>query len=267
AQFHRQVMAEVSDPLSHRDHPIWMRLQTLHHEWRAAGGDATKRVTHAWATQASESRPLGERLALAVRGVYRAIFGRIPYVRPGHPYWIDIHPTLELIERTARDKTRAISVFSTSRAVMAPWVKEWFSEVREYRTEDVAGDEPLPDEDRTEPVDFCFVELTREEIMKFRELHRRLRPMVRPGGHIMVLYRTHGVEVLAPRDVSSLVSALPDTDIAVVWYQGGSLTAWLQRQWDERLAGLRKRRRVGAVKFVMTALLGAPLTWLANRAA
>ena len=103
--------------------------------------------------------------------------------------------------------------------------------------------------------------------MKFRELHRKLRRMVRPGGHIVVLYRTHGIEVLAPRDVSFLVSALPDTDIAVVWYQGGSLTAWLQRQWDERLAGLRKRRRVGSVKFVMTALLGAPLTWLANRAA
>ena len=172
----------------------------------------------------------------------------------------------ELIERTAGDGKRVISVFSTPRAVVAPWLKDWFDGVREYRTEDIASDDPLPGHS-VEPVDFCFVELTRQEMLKFRELHRRLRRMVRPGGHIAVLYRTHGVEVLAPRDMSFVVGALPDTDIAVVWYQGGRLPSWLQRLWDERLGGIRKHRRIGAVKFVITALLKAPLTWLVNRAA
>ena len=91
--------------------------------------------------------------------------------------------------------------------------------------------------------------------------------MVRPGGHIVVLYRTHGVEPLAPRDISFIVGAFPSSDIAIVQYRGGRLPSRLQRLWDERLAGIRKRRHVGSVRFVIAALLKAPLTWLFNRAA
>jgi hypothetical protein len=149
--------------------------------------------------------------------------------------------------------------------VVAPSLKDWLEDVREYRPEDVAGDGLVPE--TSEPVDVCFLELTREEVLEFRALHPRVREMVRPGGHIVVLYRTHGVESLAPRDISFIVGALPVTDLAVVWYRGGRLLSWLQRRWDERLGGIRKRRGVGTVRFVVTALLALPVTWLANHAA
>jgi hypothetical protein len=267
AEFHAQVMAEMRpDPLPHRDHPIWTRLLTLHHEWRAAGGTAAEGTTHQWATQAAGSRRLRERIALGVRGLYRAIFGRIPRVRREHPYWIDIQPTLSLVEHAAEHTRRAIAVFSTPRAVVAPWLSEWFDDVRRYETDDIAGEGPPPDVPDAERVDFCFAELTREEMLQFRRLHARLRAMVRPGGHIVVLYRTHGVEVLAPRDISFIVGALPVCDVAVVWYRGGRLAAGLQRTWDEMLAGMRRRRRIGAARFVVTSLLAAPITWFTSRA-
>ncbi len=268
AEFHTRVMAEVRQPpLSHRNHPIWNRLQTLHHEWRAGGGADANQAAHAWATQASRGRPLGERLALAVRGVYRAMFGRIPHVRSGHPYWVDIEPATTLIDGEGGRARKAVAVWSTPRAVVAPWLKEWFDEVREYRTNQVADDDALVTPGDAAPVDFCFVELTRDEMLGFRRLHTRLRRMVRRGGHIVVLYRTHGVELLVPRDVSFIVGALPASDVAVVWYQGSRVLSGLQRLWDEMLAGIRKRRRIGAARFVVTALLVAPITWLANRAA
>src|SRR5262245_15704960 len=267
ADFHRRVIAELPKPLSHRDHPIWRRLHTLHHEWRASGGVETTSVAHPWSTQAPEERPLRERLALVVRGLYRSVFGQFPRVRAGHPYAIDIDPTIALIERVATPKQRAISVCSTPRAVIAPWLKDWFDDVRELRAEDIASDAPGADRTGVESADFGFVELTRQEISKFCELHQRLRRMVRRGGHIVVLYRTHGVESLAPRDISFIVGALPAADIAVVEYRGGWLPSRLQRLWDERLAGIRKRRRTGAVSFVITALLIAPLAWIVNRAA
>ncbi len=155
--------------------------------------------------------------------------------------------------------SRAASVFSTPRGIVAPWLGQWFGHVREYRTEEMGA--------RIEPVDFCFREPTREELLRFRELRGHLRHMVRRGGHVVVLYRTHGVEVLAPRDTSFIAGALPVSDVAVVWYRGGRLLSALQKLWDERLAGIRKSRRADAVQFVVTALLAAPLTWLANRAA
>jgi hypothetical protein len=269
AEFHGRVMAEMRrDPLPHRDHPIWTRLQTLHQEWRSAGGAAAADTApEGWAAQVSSRRPLRERMALAVRAVYRAIFGQVPHVGPGHPYWVDVHPAIALIERVAEGTSKAVAVFSTPRAVVAPWLAQWFQEVREYRTEEIAGGEPGPGPTGTETVDFCFVELTREELLGFRELHGRLRRMVKRGGHIVVLYRTHGVEVLAPRDTSFIVGALPVSDVAVVWYRGGRLLSALQRLWDERLAGIRKSRRAGSIRFVAMALLTAPITWLGNRAA
>jgi hypothetical protein len=147
--------------------------------------------------------------------------------------------------------------------VVAPYLRDWFDEVRDYRPDEITETTAGADAG----VGFCFVELTREEMLRFRELHARLRRMIRPGGHIVVLYRTHGVEGLAPRDVSFIVGALPASDVAVVWYRGGVVLARLQRHWDEMLGSLRKRRRVSSIRFVITALLAAPMTWLVNRVA
>jgi hypothetical protein len=267
AEFHGRVMAEVRQPpLSHRDHPIWNRLQTLHHEWRAAGA-GVDRAAPAGAAPASPGRPLGERLALAVRRVYRAMFGRIPHVRASHPYWVDIRPATTLIEAEAARTRQAVAVWSSPRAVVAPWLREWFDDVREYRPDEVLEDSPTVSRGDAEPVDFCFVELTREEMLGFRRLHVRLRRLVRRGGRIVVLYRTHGIETLAPRDVSFIVGASPASDVAVVWYRGGAVASGLQRLWDGLLAGIRKHRRVGAVRFVVAALLVGPIAWLASRAA
>src|SRR5438034_752746 len=80
------------------------------------------------------------------------------------------------------------------------------------------------------------------EMLGFRRLHPRLRHIVRRGGHIVVFYRTHGVELLAPRDVSFIMGAAPASDAAVVWFQGSRLLGTLQRLWDERLGAIRKLR-------------------------
>jgi len=259
ADFHRRVIAELPEPLPHDDHPIWTRLHTLHDEWRAGGSAAKSETSDLSGPRASTERPIRERLTLGIRALYRALFGSPPRLGAGHPDFIDIQPTIALIERLAVAARTAISVFSTPRAVVAPSLREWFDEVCELRPEDISGDGPR--------ADFCFVELTRQEMMAFRELHRRLRNLVRPGGHIVVLYRTHGVEPLAPRDVSFIMGALPTSDVAVVSYRGGRLSSRLQRRWDERLAGIRKRRRVAAARFAVAALLQAPIAWLVNRAA
>ena len=260
ADFYRRVIDELPPPLPHRNHPIWTRLHTLHDEWRAIGEGGTKgNAIEASPARTVSERGMRERLALGVRTLYRTLFGSIPRVRAGHPAFIDIQPTIALIERLAVGARTAISVLSTPRAVVAPSLREWFDEVRELRPEDIGGEDAL--------ADFCFLELTRQEVVAFRELHRRLRNLVRPGGHIVVFYRTHGVEPLAPRDISFIMGALPASDVAVVWYRGGRLASWLQRRWDERLAEVRERRRIGAARFVVGALLQAPLAWVVNRAA
>jgi hypothetical protein len=266
AEFHARVTAEVRQPPQpHRDHPIWNRLQTLHHEWRAAGGSGADRATHAWATQASQGRPARERLALFIRGVYRSIFGAIPRVRRGHPYWVDLRPATALIE--AAKPRRAIAVWSTPRAVVAPWLKEWCDDVREYRPNDLEETDAAGRGEDAGPVDFCFVELTRDEMFGFGRLHARLRRLVRRGGRIVVLYRTHGIERLAPRDAGFIMGALPACDGAVVWYHGSRMLSGLQRLWDERLGQINRRRRIGILRFALTALLLTPVTWLANRIA
>jgi hypothetical protein len=259
AEFHARVMAEVRpEPVPHRRHPIWTRLQTLHQEWRAGAGAPANPVAADPGIGTPSGRRFGERLALINRRIYRLIFGRLPHVRPGHPYWIDLHPALALIERAARHTKRAVAVCSTPSAVLAPRLRDWFDEVRECRPEEIPFDDV---------VDFCLVELTREEVLHFRDLHRRLRGMVRPGGHIVVLYRTHGMELLAARDISFITGALPASDVAVVWYRGGRVISALQRRWDEALAGFRRRRYVGGARFIVAALFSAPATWVANRAA
>ncbi|HMH48878.1 MAG TPA: hypothetical protein VK548_01500 [Candidatus Acidoferrum sp.] len=261
-QFYGRVMAEASaEPQSHRDHPIWRRLHTLHDEWLTTGGhDGTDRATHAWATRAAGDRPPTERVAMGIRAAYRALFGRMPDVRPAHPSWIDLQPTLELLERLGRGAGNVVAVWSTPRAVLAPKLKERFRAVREYRTDEV-------DDELTGQADVCFLELTRHEILGFHALHGRLRRIVRRGGHIVVLYRTHGVEPLAARDVGFIAGALPAADAAVVWFRGGPILGRLQRRWDERLGDLRTRGRLGALRFVAWALLLAPLTYVASRAA
>jgi hypothetical protein len=265
AEFHARIVAKVRQPaLSHRNHPIWNRLQTLHHEWRESGEGRGGQPGHAWAMQASRGRPLGERIALAVRGAYRFVFGRIPHVRSSHPYWVDAEAATALIDREAARTRRAVAIWSSPRAIVAPWLKEWFDDVREYRTHELAGSLRPGEHAVGEPVDFCFVELERDEMLGFRDFHLGLRRMVRTGGRIVVLYRTHGVEALAPRDVNFILGALPRCDAAVVSFRGSPVLSGLQRLWDGMLAGISRRRRIGSLRFVLTALLVAPLTCIAN---
>ncbi len=209
AEFHTRVMAKIDpEPVAHRDHPIWVRLQTLHHEWRAAAdAGSAGRPRHRWTTQASEH------LTLAARALCRTIFGRVPDVGPFHPYWIDLHPTILLLGRILHDAHTAIAIWSTPRAVLAPRLRERLDKVREYRIDELADDTALPP---LAEADLCLLELTRED---------------------------------------------------VVWFRGGRVLSALQRLWDELLGGMRKRRGVGVVRFVLGAALAAPLTYLANRAA
>jgi hypothetical protein len=265
-EFYERVRRALRpEPLSHRDHPIWVRLQTLHHEWRAAGGaDATAESPHPWATAAAGHRPIGERLALGIRATYRAIFGPMHDVSPLHPCWVDLHPTRQRLPREGDGPGRIMAVWSTPGAVLAPRLKEWLGGLSEHRPDEIAGETA---HSVTPAVDFCFVELTRDEVLRFRELYTHLRPRMRRGGRVLVLYRTGGVERLAARDIGFIVGALPTSDAVTVWYRGNPVIAALQRRWDESLGDLRKRRVVGAVRFGVFALLGAPITYLANRAA
>ena len=142
---------------------------------------------------------------------YRALYGRAPEVGALNPQQLDLQPVVKHLRKHALDASRALVVCSMPGGAIAPHLSLWFKQVETAGAEDILGKQSFDILQSQGPYDLCFLELRRDELLNFRDLYRRLRVVVRPGGRIMVLYRTKGPDRALP---SASLQAPPEARAA-----------------------------------------------------
>jgi hypothetical protein len=285
--YYRDVMQRVtSEPRDYRDHYIWTGALEGHQEWLQARRQSLKAdapaAAPARAREAAEAeslfattldflRDVGRSLLRGSGSLYRPIFhllravhlrvfGRLPDVRPFHPHYADLQPVLARVAELAKGSRRGLSIWTVPSAAIAPNLSRWVKDVANATPDEVAAAVP----GAGEPYDFCFLELTRDEFAAFGALHARLRSRLRPGGHIVVLCRTRGIEQVPERDFQLIAGALPERDVAVLTFRGGFFGYVAQRVWDRALARAASGHAWDLIRLGLIAGLLAPVALLGN---
>lgn len=300
--YYRDIMRRVvPEPRDHRNHYIWTGQVQLHADWLRSRAEAARPAAADPAPAPEALRPLdagtaspvdirqaARQLVLALillpftrrgvavvrrqfhdlaRMVYRRVFGRLPEVGPLHPLAADLRPVVALLAALPGERAKALSVSSIPFAVVAPHLSRWFQRVTMAGVEDLSRERTLQALAAAGPFDLCFLELSREEFAGFGRLHAVLRGLVRKGGHLVVLYRTRGVEHVSARDFQLIANGLPECDLAELRFAGSPQGHRLQRRWDQELARVQSGRALGMLRFGLWAMVVAmPLALRAARA-
>lgn len=293
---YRDVMRHVThEPRDHRNHYIWTGMVELHKEWlgsRNAGhapendtGPATERgqggglipqrsfselLTDLLKTVAKApfKRGVGEvyrRLFDLMRLGYLALFGRIPDVGPLHPHWGDLHPVITEISRHTRGTGKALAIWTVPGAAIAPHMSRWVDEVVSSNPDEILNDVAYEAIKLQAPYDFCLLELSRDEFMKFGQLHARLRTVMKKGGTIIVFYQTKGSERVMERDFNLIANGMSESDAGELHIRGGYFAYLAQQLWESSRGRSQSGRTLDLIRFAIVAALVAPLALIANR--
>lgn len=272
------------EPQSHHDHYIWTGTLDLHAKWLNSlsapnpAGEQTSR---------GSERPLIDLVGTTLRlffGIgsavgrdrfrrsvfdclqvlYRAMFGRLPNVGFCHPQRVDLLPTTRYLQNACADAKRGLSIWSLARATVAPHLKQWVPEVNSANTEDLLNPAEVAKLSKQGPFDVCFLELVRDEIIGFGKQYPLLRPMMKPGGKVIVFYQTKGMERVKQRDATLIHSGLPGEDLPRLEFRGGFLSHSVQAVWESLQDRLENGGTSEFIRFAILATLLAPFAALAN---
>lgn len=293
---YRDVMRQVTcEPRDHRNHYIWTGVVELHNEWlrshdakhtsannpgstmNAGGGDGLtpqrsiiELLTDLLKTVANapfkgSAGDIYRRLFDLMRSGYLSLFGRIPDVGPLHPQWSDLHPVIAEIIRHTQGKGKALSIWTIPGAAIAPHMSRWADEVASSNPDEILDDVAFEAFRLQAPYDFCLLELSRDEFMKFCQLHARLRTIMKKSGTIIVFYQTKGSEQLIERDFKLIANGMPENDTGELHIRGGYLAYLAQQLWERSRGQSQSGRTVDLIKFAIVATLVVPLALIANR--
>jgi hypothetical protein len=267
-------------PRDHRDHYIWRAIVEQHGKWhRQRGGSGTvapapagnrlvaliKQTAGALLSHGANDgyRTLRELMAT----IQERLLGRLPEVSMLHPLRLDTQPAVELLKGLSRDARKVLCLSSRTRPAVAHHVGHWFAEVVSEAPDWLLDETSRAEREKSGPFDLCFAELGRSELLEFETMYRRLRTLIRPGGRIVMLYQTRGLERILQRDLELIHNGLPPLDLPHLEFRGGTLAMLVQSLWERELLDLDGGGALRLLRFALLAAATAPLAAAANIAA
>ena len=213
----------------------------------------------------ADASPLGglRGLGIAVlRRGYDILFGRPPDVGRHHPLWMDLHAVAaKLAEWQAGGASRVLWLCSGD---------SFFHRKLKDRLDPMAllVDPELVSVARSiHRYDACLCELRPDELASLRELHARIRPMIREGGEIAVYVFNKNNSALRADDLAFCDSALPDLDRSAIYFFGSRTAAVIRRLYLKASTSLQGNPMARGVLTASVLLALAPFAWLINTAA
>jgi hypothetical protein len=291
--YYRGIMQHVTrEPRSHLNHYIWTGVVELHKEWMRSQNkrkesknikESTLNIDLNNHSQYQRSfcsllKDFIQALAKALlnrsisdvyrslfdlmRPIYLFFFGRIPDVGPLHPHWCDLKPLIS--EITLEAPKKVLAIWSISAAAIAPHMSHWADEVVISNVDDILRDDFFENIQLQGLYDSCFLELSRDEFMKFSLLHDRIRTLIRKGGVIRVFYQTKGCKRLVERDFKLIANGMPKSDIGILQIRGNYFSFLAQQLWERARGQSNSGRTFDLIRFAILALFIAPLSLFAN---
>jgi len=274
-EYWRDVAKRLSpQPRDHRNHYIWNRIVPLHREWRAsqiagAGSAGQRTLGGVFADAIRSFAGLGGNdmyrwMRELFGGIYGVLFGRLPEVGFLHPQKADLEPVVALLKGLAAGSRRALCIWTRPRPAVAPHLSQWIAGVVDSEPEALLEEKSWAELGRQGPFDFCFLELSRAELIGFERLYLRLRPLMRPGGRVVMFYQTRGLERIGMRDLDVIHHGLPSADLPELEFRGSYLSMLAQSFWEREQESVEGGGTLALLKLAVVAALTAPLAAIGN---
>jgi hypothetical protein len=283
--YYRDVEGRLApEPRDYRNHYIWTQQADYHRAWLATRNDpqppspaaASPKPPSLFALSLALTKEMARtamqgggtsayrRLHDILRVGYRALYGRLPEVGVFHPYRSDLRAVVPHLKRAATTSRRALVVASALGTAVAPHLNQWFAEVVTATPDEILDERELEGVLEQSPFDLCFLELTRDEFLRFSEMHRRLRGLMKHKGEIVLFYRTKGFDRVSQRDFPLIQRGLPGSDLPTLEFRGGWLSYLVQAIWENETGALQGGTIRGMLKFAAVALALGPIAMIAN---
>ncbi len=279
-RFYRDVFSRVSpQPRDHRNHYIWNGIVELHEAWKAERAAALSRssattverpaatpTVSGWlgSVFGAAARSPYQRLYDFLRGGYNLFFGRMPDLGLLHPQRADVRPVLDAVAALGGPGKRVLSLYSLAGAAIGPHLSRWFGEAVTGSPEDLAVPRAVESLKAQGPFDACVIEATRDQFARYASLHQKLRTIVRPGGTIMVVFHTRGMQRVPMRDFQFIAGGMPASDIGHLQVRGGFVRFETQWLWEWARRRTESGRAADLVLRTAIAVLLAPLSAWGN---
>ena len=256
---------------NHFDHYIWKGVKELHYKWKDsnntiyADNNRNERnlISKQYEGTISINKLIISLFQLLLKGnlngfirdlfniareIYLKIFGRAPNIKPLHPYFSDLIPVIKFMNNLASiaPQTIALEVQGSSQTIASSIFHEKFINSPVVKFEDILnGNFNYKLEEKTK-YDFILIECTRYNLLKFSQVYDIIRPILKSEGHVLVIYRTLGVNMFVERDFELISRGLPRKDICIIKMYGTWPAKMAQKIWDKGTQ-LAKRNKIQAI--------------------
>lgn len=167
-----------------------------------------------------------------VGSIYRMLFGQVPRVTKWHPFWADLNPVVQLIDKyfgkkplhtlivTGGDRP-AGRIFDT---IPGTYVKISPLALLQKNIPLDAGE-----------FDMCFCELDWMEIIEFKRYYHYIHRRIKPGGKIIVHCGSGQLRGLQTNGVEILTEIAPVFDTSIFYFGGSHASALAVDEYKSRI--------------------------------
>jgi len=271
------------NPQNHFDHYIWKGVKELHCKWKASSNSIYENNKHIernlilnnYQEKISINKIIISLIQLLLKGnldgftgelinvareIYLKFFGRVPNIKPLHPYFSDLLPVIKFMNDLASiaPQTIAFEIQGSSQSITSSILHEKFIKSPIVKLEDIFNGNLKNKLEEKTKYDFCLMECTRYDLLKFSKAYDIIRPILKSGGQVLVIYRTLGVNVLVERDFELISRGLPNKDICSIKMYGTWPAKLAQKIWDKG-SQLAKRNNIKAILTLMPIVVGVSI--------
>jgi hypothetical protein len=198
----------------------------------------------------------GNALLRMARRIYHKSYGKLPRVRPPHPYWAAMRHLINLVD-TAAEKGAANVLVLIGSGGVADTVAEHLPglHVQVSLSEFMGGNFRKA---FLHPVkfDLCICSLQHFELPRFREMAQLVAPYMNGGGKILGFYPNFGLRPIEGDEVALLQNILDLPWSVRLYYAGSDKSARVVRRFHTALRGgsgqLEKLARMATMLLIIT---------------
>lgn len=228
---------------------------------QSCSAEAAPRTDPGQPALAQFPRGLKSRIRSLLGWTFRAIFGsRLTQLTEWHPYYTSVRLVTAAVLKVASAPRILLVTSEREGPAVLP------NGLRPARSVTVpavmAGGFP-GDLGVDEKFDACLCFLTFDDLMKFRAVADRVRPLVRARGKMILFFHNREIESLDKFTFIFTEALFPLVGKSVVSFTGSRLGALVTRHYSRALAALGVSRRRGGLLYLATLAVCAPLSRVA----
>jgi hypothetical protein len=212
--------------------------------------------------RAPAARSHDSSLRAMARSLYRRCYGKLPRVRPVHPYWAAMRHLIHLVDTATNNKATNVLVVSSGGGLadtLADHLPGLHAQVS--LPEFLGGNFAKAFHEPTK-FDLCICSLGPSDLLRFRDVAQMAGPYMSTGGKVIGFYPNFGLRSLSANEIAMLCDPRWSK---TVYYAGSAESARAIRKFYAALGWNAGSRLAKLVRVATMLLTVTPMALAANR--